>query len=239
MIVDLLKNKKFYLAIVVILIALLPSLYFYNLYKKNQKILKALPKNVDETRELLDKVGKLIELPKEEATVASVSDKEKLKDQPFFQNAKNGDKVLIFTKAKKAILYRPSINKIIEVGKINLETSSSASTITPTKIVELSSPTVTSTVVNKVRLVIYNGTKVTNLATKEKDLILSTTNNIEVTALGNSKNDYTENLVISLKTGNENGAKQLADLVSGKVVTLPKGETAPADADLLLIIGKE
>lgn len=129
MIVDLLKNKKLYLAVVVILIALLPSLYFYNQYKKTQKILDTLPKSVDETRKLLDNVGKLIELPKDEdPLIATVSDKEKLKNQPFFQIAENGDKVLIYSKAKKAILYRPSSNMIIDVVPVNIKDNSTAST---------------------------------------------------------------------------------------------------------------
>lgn len=234
------KNLSPIIVAIIFVVLITTSFYFYSKYKSTKKILDNPTTQAKNDKEkLIKEVGTLIDLPNEEPTLATVTNKEKLKSQPFFAKTENGDRVLIYTKAKKAILYRPSINKIIEVSKINLETSSPTSTITPTKIVELSSPTVTPTVVNKVKLVIYNGTKVTNLATKEKDLILSKTNNIEVTALGNSKNDYTENLVISLKTGNENAAKQLADLVSGKVVTLPKGETAPADANLLLIVGKE
>lgn len=133
MISDLLKNKRLYIVIFLLVLALLPSIYFYNKYQAVQKTLqKQLIPN--DREKLIAQVGKLIELPKEEPTMAVVSDKDKLINQPFFQNAKNGDRVLIFTKAKKAILYRPSINKIIEVTQINLEDSSSASVVTPTKI---------------------------------------------------------------------------------------------------------
>lgn len=118
-----LKNKKIYLTIV-ILIALLPSLYFYKKYKKAQNIVNSLPKNIDETKFLIDKVNSLIILPKNETPiVATVSDKNKLTDQPFFQAAENGDKVLIYSKSKKAILYRPKINKIIDVAPVNLKDS--------------------------------------------------------------------------------------------------------------------
>ena len=58
---------------------------------------------------LVTNVGKLLALPDDEKpTVATITDVEKLKDQVFFKNAMNDDKVLIYTKAKKAILYRPS-----------------------------------------------------------------------------------------------------------------------------------
>lgn len=78
-----------------------------------------------ETDALVAEVGKLIDLPKDEKpTVATVTDIDKVKDQPFFKNAKNGDKVLIYTNAKKAILYRPSEKRIIEVGAVNLNQES-------------------------------------------------------------------------------------------------------------------
>ena len=64
--------------------------------------------------------GKLIDLPNETPTVATVTDSKKLKDQPFFSKVENGDKVLIFTKAKKAILFRPSTNKILDVAPLTI-----------------------------------------------------------------------------------------------------------------------
>ena len=74
-----------------------------------------------EVDRLVSEVGSLIALPSDEKpTVATITDIEKLKDQPFFKNAKNGDKVLIYTNARKAILYRPSEKRIIEVGAVNI-----------------------------------------------------------------------------------------------------------------------
>jgi len=70
---------------------------------------------------LVKKVGSNINLPQNESpTVATVSDVNQLKGQAFFKNAQNGDKVMIYTQARKAILYRPSTNKIIEVGPISV-----------------------------------------------------------------------------------------------------------------------
>ncbi|MDR1197115.1 MAG: hypothetical protein LBL08_02470 [Candidatus Nomurabacteria bacterium] len=71
-----------------------------------------------ETNDLVSKVSALIKLPDETPTIATVSDKEKLKDQPFFADADNGDKVLIFAESSQAIIYRESDNRIINSGPI-------------------------------------------------------------------------------------------------------------------------
>lgn len=79
----------------------------------------------DDVKTLIQNVGKLIELPTDEdPSVATIADISKLKDQPFFAHAKNGDKVLIYTKEKKAIIYRPSTNKIIEAASVEITTGS-------------------------------------------------------------------------------------------------------------------
>lgn len=53
-------------------------------------------------------------------TIADITDKDKLKDQAFFKDAENGDQLLLFSKAKVAMLYRESTNKLINVGPIAL-----------------------------------------------------------------------------------------------------------------------
>ena len=73
----------------------------------------------EENKKLIDQVGALVKLPDgEEPTIATVNDLSKLESQPFFANAMLGDKVLIFTKAKKAILFRPAENKVIEFAPL-------------------------------------------------------------------------------------------------------------------------
>lgn len=80
-----------------------------------------------EVRELVTAVSKLLVLPEnEDPTIATVTDPSKLEGQEFFTAAQNGDKVLIYAKAKKAVLYRPSDNKIIEVAPVNIDGSESA-----------------------------------------------------------------------------------------------------------------
>lgn len=88
---------------------------------KGQEIVQA------EVDMLLEELGKLINLPSDESpTVATVSDASKLTEQSFFKNAQNGDKVVIYTTARKAILYRPSEKRIVEVGAVNIQQRAAA-----------------------------------------------------------------------------------------------------------------
>ena len=128
-----LKKKFVLIAIPLILILVSPPLYYFyreynKMYDEYQKTKLQINKSSSvlgsNIQSVIDKVNKLIELPEETPTVANVTDAARLKNQPFFAKAKNGDTVLIFPKAKKAIIYREAINKIIEVGAINIETPS-------------------------------------------------------------------------------------------------------------------
>jgi hypothetical protein len=125
---------------VLVLIGAAASYYFYTQYKNTQDILKnpnlATQK---ETQSLIQQVGKLIELPKEQPTIATITDITKLKDQPFFANAKNGDKVFIYTGVKKAILFDPIAGKIIDVAPVNI--GDNQGTPTPTKTATQTTPT--------------------------------------------------------------------------------------------------
>jgi len=105
-----------------VIVALISSGTAYYFYRQT-KTLKANPQKIaqEEVAAVVAQVGRLIVLPEGETpTVATVSDAERLKGQPFFSQAKNGDKVLIYTTARKAVLYSPEQDKIVEVAPLNL-----------------------------------------------------------------------------------------------------------------------
>lgn len=72
----------------------------------------------EDVQSLVDEVGKLIVLPEEAPTVATVTDPAQLQGQPFFAKAKIGDKVLIYAAARKAVLYSPTEKRIVEVAPL-------------------------------------------------------------------------------------------------------------------------
>lgn len=72
-----------------------------------------------EVRGLVADVSDHMLLPEDETpTLATVTDMHALEGQAFFKNAAEGDKVLMYMRSQKAIIYRPSIDRIIEVGPI-------------------------------------------------------------------------------------------------------------------------
>lgn len=222
-------NKKFKVKFilpsifVILFIAVVGSaIYFYIQYNS----IKNNPNNSakQETEQLTHKISKFMELPKEEPSVATITDKNKLKDQLFFANSENGDKLLIFTKAGEAILYRPSNNKIIAVAPINLQTSQS--TITP----EITT--------NPIKIAVYNGGKKAGLAESMKTKLSSIIQNITVKTGNAQKNDYQKTLVINLKNVSNEILKQIIQITDGEISSLPEGEVKP-EVDVLIIVGSK
>lgn len=136
-------NLKVVLVVLVLLVIGLAGTSFT--FYKRSKDLTTNPQKVtqEENQKIIEAVGKLVLLPEGEApTIATVTDAGKLRaGQAFFAKAADGDKVLIYTSALKAIMYRPSENKIIEIaplviGNPNASVDASASTNATVKTTE-------------------------------------------------------------------------------------------------------
>lgn len=177
----------------------------------------------EDVKQLIEKIGKLIAVPKDETpTVATVNDTEKLKSSPFFTNAKKGDRVLIYTTAKKAILYRPTENKIIEVGPISIGTPSGSLAPTP------------------VNIVLYNGTTVTGLTKKYETEIKTVVTGGVIVDRDNAVNrELEKTIIIDLKKDKKTQVTQLATSLGIQVSEMPEGEKVPKSGDFLIIVGAD
>lgn len=114
--------KNISLAVIILIVLSLGGFSYYKLQKMKKNSADMVKK---ESQELLSKVSRLyLVSTKEEPTIATVSDPDKLKDQAFFSESKKGDKVLIFTQAGKAVLYRPDIDKIIAIAPFDTSNNS-------------------------------------------------------------------------------------------------------------------
>jgi hypothetical protein len=82
----------------------------------------------DDSKQVYSEVKQIFPylLPSEMPTVATVKDITKLQGQEFFRNAKNGDRLLVFSVAKIAIIYRQKDHSIVNFGPISSPTASSS-----------------------------------------------------------------------------------------------------------------
>jgi hypothetical protein len=71
--------------------------------------------------EMLSELQRMIQLPDEKPVIATVVDKSKVENQEFFRHAENGDKVILFTEARKALLYRPSDRKVMNFAPLTFD----------------------------------------------------------------------------------------------------------------------
>jgi hypothetical protein len=221
-----------YIGIIAVFVVLAgaPSYYFYHKYQTLQQEVGTSQKK-DDVVALMARVGKHILLPTSETpTVMTVTDKEKLSGQLFFANAKNGDKVLVYEKAKKAFLYDPDADKIIEVGPIVLTASTSATLATGGPTPTPATRTYTFTVLN--------ATLTKGLAETYETTLVSKVPGAQVVTRGNAKGDYTTSLLVDVTGTHKDEASVLAKTLSLEISSMPAGEATPSST-FLIILGND
>jgi hypothetical protein len=227
--------------------------YFYFQYKK----VLANPSSgtQSEIKTLTDKIGKFVDLPTdEEPSIAEVKDTEKLKGQLFFSGAQNGDKVMIYSKNKKAVLYRPGTGKVIEVTSLGLKAENeqaaaiqaapaeTVAQVVPVEVpvetkAETSAPVVAGAT-QPVKVIVYNGTKIKGLAGKLADQISASVAGTEIAKTGNSVGNYARTIVVDLSGSNSELVQKIVSTIGGEVGKLPSDEEKP-EGDILVIGGGE
>jgi hypothetical protein len=161
-------------------------------------------------RTIADNVRLIAQVPSNETPVIStIADKSKI-NQAFLSEAENGDKIVIYPKARKAVLYRPSTKRIVAIAPV---------ADTPPQIF------------------LRNGTKQTNLDPVVTKL-QQAPEEYRLLSRDNAAKSYEQTMVIDLTGLRETEAKQLAQALGGQVGSLPEGESRP-DGELLVIIGDD
>lgn len=108
-------KKVFLAAISVVLLASVVANIV--LLRKYQQARDSNPSN--QTQQIVSELRKSTALPDEEPSVLTVVDKAKLSNAELAKSSENGDKILLFQKAGKAVIYRPSTKKLITI--LNLQ----------------------------------------------------------------------------------------------------------------------
>lgn len=186
-------------------------------------------KATQDLNETLSAIDKLMELPKgDQPSLATVADKDQLKDEPFFDPSQNGDKVVIFPKAQLAILYRPSSNKIVSVSPI----SSTPQNNTPTT---QTGETKTTATEITARIAIYNGSNKAGLATTRKNEYQKLFIKARVSVGGDAKGTYDKPIVVPSSAKFTEQANAIAQQIGATVqTTIPTGESLK-NADIYII----
>ncbi len=239
-------NKPLLIGIIVVLIVVIGAagLYIFLYIQKDAASPVAANGQLssEQIKALVHDVGKLVVLPDGEVpTIATVTDVEKLASQPFFKSAQNGDKVLLYGSTKEAILYRPSIGKIIKMAPVN---STDIATPSPSLVPQAnvgSSPTVTP-VAQKIKVIILNSTKEAGLARKASALFDK--EKYEIVSTGNATGEYdtTTVSVVNKQVVNDTSSRTITALLANTkaaVKSLPSGENTPTGADVVIILGAD
>ena len=164
-----------------------------------------------QSKALVIEVGQRAILPDaEKPTISTVVDTDKL-NQSFLLNAHNGDKVLLYFRAGKAIVYRPSTRQIVNIGP-------------------LSQPTA--------KLFLRNGTPRPIIAPSIRDKIGQSSGYTIVSQDVAVKRNYAHTLVIDISGTRPDLATRIARLIGGQVSSLPVDESSP-DADFMIISGTD
>ncbi|HCR81601.1 MAG: hypothetical protein UX28_C0003G0156 [Candidatus Pacebacteria bacterium GW2011_GWA1_46_10] len=131
---------KTILRLLVVLLLLGFSAWSFWQYRETKRQLDTLTDALDSAeqaqqarQELIARVGRLMVLPEgEDPLIFDIENAAALAQaQAFFRNAVNGDKVLIYPRAGRSIIYSPSRNIIVNVGTLlvqNLEETATEST---------------------------------------------------------------------------------------------------------------
>jgi Na+-translocating ferredoxin:NAD+ oxidoreductase RnfG subunit len=84
----------------------------------------------NDAKAVVKKLEEHMQVPLEEPLVATITDAEKLKkDEQFYKNAVNGDKVVIWR--DKAVIYRMSDDRIVDFGVVVRTPTQGTSQATP------------------------------------------------------------------------------------------------------------
>lgn len=215
--------------------------YFYTEYRKVAEV--RTPQA--EIESIVTRLSAFFELPTDEApTLATVTDRDKIAGQEFFARAENGDKVLIYQNAKKAILFRPSTGKIVNVAPLNVRESepeapaevAGVETFSESEPEQVAKSEIPS---EPARITLYNGTTKRGLTNDFEAEFLTDATAFEVVDKQNAaRKDYAATVVVDLSGAQSVRATKIAEELGVFVESLPEGEAAP-DTDILIILGSD
>lgn len=203
-------NKKFIFGMLNVLVIVGLAAFGGVYFKKYNDVKNMTPEQIQQsqTDQYISDINKLYSLPKDEKPdVATVKDKEALKKQYPFFDQAENDDVVVIYKNAKLAILYRPSEK---------------------KLVKVGPVNVENGVT--IRTV---GSDAERKAVEQ----LLTDNKLNFTSGGTAKTTLSGIMVVDVKGGKGEQAKNLAAVVKGTVGSLPEGEDKPSDVDLLIFVG--
>lgn len=241
---------KVFLIFFPLIIAVGIAMFFYAQWQQTQEQFQQVVREKEiedvkeeEIKQAVKALEKNVLLPMGETpTLSTITNKEELvENQDFFDDAENGDQVLVYHEAKKAFLYRPSTGKLINLAPINItggDGGSSGGQLNNKNNEEIdTSPGLDRPVTIELR----NGTEVVGATYKIESKLEEVLEGREFEVLGKenaSRLNFEKTVVVVGNLVQKSVAQQVANGLDLPVVNLPEGEKK-TDADFLVVVGKD
>lgn len=187
-------------------------------YQKYQDLKKDSSKTADQKNaELVDRINKVFELPKDETPTVVVVTKEPSEftteqEKSFsetFKQLKKGDYILLYEKAGKAIHYRESENKVIDTATLSVAGGAAVHIIGNVEAQNSTQTTLESKFTDKIR----------------------------IASKATTTNQYGTTVVIDSTGKNAALASEIATALKASVATsLPSGESVPDGSEIVVIL---
>lgn len=203
----------------------------------------------EEVSKLTDEISKFMRLPTNETpTILTVNNVDELKkQQQFFEHALNGDKVLIYQQNRRAILYRPSQKKVIEVTPIafnstNQQTQSGQEEINPPQPQVASAQSNNQQTNEQLEVTVINGTQDIQQTSLLIEKIRASNNNLNIKQGGNTNSQLTQTTIVLKESANRQEralAQDLSLALNAKVESSIENEPIiqQASSNLIVIAG--
>lgn len=122
------RNSKLLIFVMGLIVVGLLAACGYLFFEYQKAVAKQPKTDAQKIADISQRVGDAVVLPDEKPTIATVADKTKLSEPQLATQAKNGDEILVYSKAKRVILYRPSLHKVVDMFRVDVPAATSTKT---------------------------------------------------------------------------------------------------------------
>lgn len=111
------RSRKPIVALV-LLVMILTAGCAYMFVQYRQVLKKEARTDKERIAVITERIAPTVMLPNEQPTIATVKNVHDLNEPQLAKQAENGDELLVYADARRVILYRPSLEKIVDMYRV-------------------------------------------------------------------------------------------------------------------------